>query len=176
MFSFVHVTVTSQRTKPTRANLTFLLQILLYMLPRLSPFLRPLHPLLLSSAATPMARVLTRAAPVRLSHTTNVIASICISPRLGFDTNTNRFGVSPSLKSSLSGRGFHALCRDDGRGLTPLGRVWASQQREYRKVRRRAVKSKEKELELNVSICIEEDLPDDPEVLVPFPSVSFIVI
>lgn len=27
------------------------------------------------------------------------------------------------------------------------------------------MKSKEKELELNVSICIEEDLPDDPEVL-----------
>ncbi|GLT53425.1 hypothetical protein SLA2020_266950 [Shorea laevis] len=109
------------------------------MLPRLSPFLRPLHPLLLPSAATPW-RVSSHAPP-------------------------HRFGVSPSLKSSLSGRGFHALCRDDGRGLTPLGRVWASQQREYRKVRRRAVKSKEKELELNVSICIEEDLPDDPEVL-----------
>ena len=30
------------------------------------------------------------------------------------------------------------------------------------------MKSKEKELELNVSICIEEDLPDDPEVLVHF--------
>lgn len=53
----------------------------------------------------------------------------------------------------------------DGQGLSPLrGRVWASQ-REYRKVRRRAAKSKEKALELNVSICIEEDLPDDPEVL-----------
>lgn len=32
-------------------------------------------------------------------------------------------------------------------------------------MRRRAAKSKEKELELNVSICIEEDLPDDPELL-----------
>ncbi|KAK3435943.1 hypothetical protein EUGRSUZ_C00613 [Eucalyptus grandis] len=44
------------------------------------------------------------------------------------------------------------------------GRVWASQ-RGYRKVRRRTGKSKERELELNVSICIEEDLPDDPEIL-----------
>ncbi|XP_059459587.1 endoribonuclease YBEY, chloroplastic isoform X1 [Corylus avellana] len=134
------------------------------MLPRLSPLLRPLHPPLLPSA-TPMARVIPRASLAHFSPSPNAVASICLSPRLGFDTNTNRFGVSPSLKSSLSARGFHALCRDDGRGLTPLGRVWASQQREYRKVRRRAVKSKEKELELNVSICIEEDLPDDPEVL-----------
>ena len=39
-------------------------------------------------------------------------------------------------------------------------------QREYRKVRRRAPKAKEKELELCVDICIEEDLPDDPEILV----------
>ncbi|XP_062164021.1 endoribonuclease YBEY, chloroplastic isoform X2 [Alnus glutinosa] len=135
------------------------------MLPRLSPLLRPLHPPPLPSVATPMARVLPRAAPVRLIPTPNAIASICLSPRLGLDTNANRFGVCPSLKSSLSGRGFHAQCRDNGRALTPLGRVWASQQREYRKVRRRAVKGKEKELELIVSICIEEDLPDDPEVL-----------
>lgn len=33
-------------------------------------------------------------------------------------------------------------------------------------MRRRAAKSKEKELELNVSICIEDELPDDPEILV----------
>lgn len=37
--------------------------------------------------------------------------------------------------------------------------------REYRKVRRRPAKSKEKQLELRVSICIEEELPDDPEIL-----------
>jgi hypothetical protein len=33
-------------------------------------------------------------------------------------------------------------------------------------VRRRAPKRKDKELELNVSICLEEELPDDPEILV----------
>lgn len=41
-------------------------------------------------------------------------------------------------------------------------------------MRRRAAKSKEKELELNVSICIEEDLPDDSEVLVL--SLSFLCL
>ncbi|GFZ17183.1 haloacid dehalogenase-like hydrolase family protein [Actinidia rufa] len=45
-----------------------------------------------------------------------------------------------------------------------LGKVFASQ-RGYRKVRRRPAKSKEKELELSVNICIEEQLPDDPEIL-----------
>nr|XP_023891411.1 endoribonuclease YBEY, chloroplastic-like [Quercus suber] len=121
------------------------------MLPRLSPLLRT------STFPTSMARVIPRAAAVPLSHPPNAVAFVGLpSARLGFVANANRFGfVSQSLKPSIS----------DGQGLSPLrGRVWASQ-REYRKVRRRAAKSKEKELELNVSICIEEDLPDDPEVL-----------
>lgn len=37
--------------------------------------------------------------------------------------------------------------------------------REYRKVRSRTPKRKKKELELSVPICIEESLPDDPEIL-----------
>lgn len=46
-----------------------------------------------------------------------------------------------------------------------ISKVFASQ-RGYRKVRRRPAKSrKEKELELNVDICIEEQLPDDSEIL-----------
>lgn len=39
-------------------------------------------------------------------------------------------------------------------------------QREYRKSRKRSLKKKEKELELSVNICIEEQLPDDPEIVV----------
>lgn len=41
-------------------------------------------------------------------------------------------------------------------------------QRDYRKFRKRPLKKrdKEKELELSVKICIEEQLPDDPEILV----------
>jgi hypothetical protein len=46
-------------------------------------------------------------------------------------------------------------------------------QREYRKVRSRTPKRKKKELELSVDICIEESLPDDPEILVGF---YFIII
>lgn len=42
--------------------------------------------------------------------------------------------------------------------------------REYRKVRSRRVaaakKSREKELELSVKICLEEQLPEDPEIMV----------
>ncbi|KAL0311924.1 UNVERIFIED_CONTAM: Endoribonuclease YBEY, chloroplastic [Sesamum radiatum] len=45
----------------------------------------------------------------------------------------------------------------------------AAARREYRKVRSRKVaavkKSKEKELELSVKICLEEQLPEDPEIL-----------
>ncbi|XP_004498456.1 endoribonuclease YBEY, chloroplastic-like [Cicer arietinum] len=44
-------------------------------------------------------------------------------------------------------------------------RASAGGHREYRKVRRRTPRSKQKELELSVDICIEEDLPDDPEIL-----------
>ncbi|KAL2544861.1 haloacid dehalogenase-like hydrolase family protein [Forsythia ovata] len=47
--------------------------------------------------------------------------------------------------------------------------IVAVSRREYRKVRSRrpaaARKSKEKELELSVKICIEEQLPEDPEIL-----------
>ncbi|KAF5461649.1 hypothetical protein F2P56_017727 [Juglans regia] len=111
-----------------------------------------------------MARVLSRPTPLPLSPAPKTINSIRVSAQSGFLINTNSLHVSPSLKSSLSGRGFDSLCREDGRGLRPLGRVWAAQ-REYRKVRRLPSKSKEKELELNVSICIEEDLPDDAEIL-----------
>ncbi|KAG2691911.1 hypothetical protein I3760_08G028000 [Carya illinoinensis] len=150
----------------SRLKLTFLLPLrLLFMLPRLSSLLRNLHPPpLLSSRSPSMARVLSLPTPLPLSLAPKTITSIRVSAQSGFLINTNSLRVSPSLKSSLSDRGFNSLCREDGRGLAPLGRVWASQ-REYRKVRRRASRSKVKELELNVSICIEEDLPDDAEIL-----------
>ncbi|MBA0777730.1 hypothetical protein Gotri_005711 [Gossypium trilobum] len=43
-------------------------------------------------------------------------------------------------------------------------RIVSASNKEYRKMRRRPGKSKEKQLELSVSICIEEELPDDPEI------------
>ncbi|OMO86632.1 hypothetical protein COLO4_21003 [Corchorus olitorius] len=75
------------------------------------------------------------------------------------------FDVSSSSKSPLFGRKFHALCREDGRRLSRTAPIISASKREYRKVRRRPAKSKEKQLELSVSICIEEELPDDPEIL-----------
>lgn len=74
------------------------------------------------------------------------------------------FDASQLKKSSLLGRGTGGLW--GGGDARAFARVSASQ-RGYRKVRRKpAKKSKEKELELSVSICIEDDLPDDPEILV----------
>ncbi|XP_014490283.1 uncharacterized protein LOC106753016 isoform X1 [Vigna radiata var. radiata] len=75
--------------------------------------------------------------------------------------------VSLFLKSPRFGFSFHALtqCRTEGRHRLVAG--VRSESKEYRKVRRRASKNKEKEkeLQLRVEICLEEDLPDDPEIL-----------
>lgn len=74
-------------------------------------------------------------------------------------------------KSSFFGRRFHVLCRNEGKHFSAF-RGARAEQRGYRKVRRRAPKNKEKELELSVDICIEEDLPDDNEILVLHTSIS----
>lgn len=133
----------------------------MYMLPRLSP-------LRSSPSAARMARALLRAVPVLLHPSATTVVSSRSSSRLFFD-------ASSSLpKSSLFGRSLRAaLCGGEGEEARAprsscSGRPWAAQKRNYRKVRRRAGKSKqtEKELELSVSICIEDDLPDDPEILV----------
>ncbi|VVB09029.1 unnamed protein product [Arabis nemorensis] len=90
------------------------------------------------------------------------------SPTIALSTTPNRLHVSSSLSSdfySMFHRRFHALPSYGG-GVwklpKPAGRVFA-ERREYRKTRKRAPKKK-KELELNVSICIEEQLPDDLEI------------
>ncbi|XP_019083507.1 PREDICTED: uncharacterized protein LOC104752224 [Camelina sativa] len=84
------------------------------------------------------------------------------SPRTAL---VNRLDVSYSEISRMFRRSFHAL-RSTGGDWTklpkPAGRVFA-ERREYRKMRRRAPKKKQ-ELELSVSICIEEQLPDDIEI------------
>ncbi|PSR89329.1 Phosphatase [Actinidia chinensis var. chinensis] len=68
------------------------------------------------------------------------------------------------LASSVFGRRLNTSRYEHRIVSRGLGKVFASQ-RGYRKVRRRPAKSKEKELELSVNICIEEQLPDDPETL-----------
>ncbi|XP_044471800.1 endoribonuclease YBEY, chloroplastic-like [Mangifera indica] len=123
------------------------------MFPRLSPLFRSLA----SSTTPPMARIVTRfpiAKPLLLSSST-----ISLSPY-----NTKPFPTPSFSKSSVFGRKFHALCTGKYEKMfKPSVKIFA-ERREYRKVKRRATKSKEKELELDVSICIENELPDDPEI------------
>uniref|UniRef100_A0A7N0V739 Haloacid dehalogenase-like hydrolase family protein n=1 Tax=Kalanchoe fedtschenkoi TaxID=63787 RepID=A0A7N0V739_KALFE len=119
------------------------------MLPRI---LRP-------SSAVAMAGVISQAAAAPLRHrlgsksaalvpqTVRCIATASSLNSLGFRM---RFGVSRS--GELNGR-------------RRIGLVCAAE-RGYRKVRMRAPKkSRGKELELNVDICIEDELPDDHEIV-----------
>ncbi|KAI3422780.1 uncharacterized protein J3R85_011673 [Psidium guajava] len=104
-----------------------------------------------------MARALLRAIPFASS----------LRSSSALHSQTVRLGAASSspLGSSLFGNKVGFFGAGNEKHLAGVcGRVWASQ-RGYRKVRRRAAKSKERELQLNVSICIEEDLPDDPEIL-----------
>ncbi|XP_010546533.1 PREDICTED: uncharacterized protein LOC104818595 [Tarenaya hassleriana] len=88
-------------------------------------------------------------------------------PRGAVVSFANRLDVSWPSPPSLFGRRFHSFSIRGGiewKTPVPVGRVFA-QRREYRKVRRRLPKKKQAELELSVSICIEEQLPDDPDIL-----------
>lgn len=141
------------------------------MVPRFSPLLRTLSPPIFFCAS--MARAISRATALPLASTFTTISVSSLHPpsNLFFTPKSNGLG-GQSLSNSLlfRKRCFHALFRGDEARVLKLvgGTVWAAGQRGYRKVRRRATaKSKQKELELNVSICIEEELPDDPEILVP---------
>lgn len=131
------------------------------MLSRLSPILR--HNRLFSAEA----RAMTRAT---LYHHARVLQPLLVrsSPRIALATTANLLNVSSSDSSSMFHRRFHAV-RNIGGGDWKLpkpaaGRVFA-ERREYRKMRKRAPKRKQ-ELELSVSICIEEQLPDDTEIQV----------
>ncbi|MBA0868727.1 hypothetical protein Goshw_018086 [Gossypium schwendimanii] len=131
------------------------------MLPRSSFLLRSL--LLPPSSA--MAFAISRAAATFSLERSPATFSISRrSFNLSPTRRTARFAVPSSSKSSLFGRRFHALCQEDGRRLSKPMRIVSGSNKEYRKMRRRPGKSKEKQLELSVSICIEEELPDDPEI------------
>ncbi|KAL9440293.1 hypothetical protein AB3S75_019033 [Citrus x aurantiifolia] len=129
------------------------------MLPRLSSVLRTLP-----SSTAPMARIISRATPLPLTRTSSAAISFLNSPSISYKTH-RLDASSPSKSSSLFGRGFRVLCRREEESVVRSSRKVFSEQRGYRKVRRRVAKSKPNELELNVSICIEDELPDDPEVL-----------
>lgn len=102
-----------------------------------------------SQNAARMARALIRAAVPAFLHPCSPAAP----SRAGFAALSTAFG-----------RTFHGL---RGGVWKPTGRPWpeavAAQSKNYRKVRRKPTKNRE--LELNVSICIEEGLPDDDSEL-----------
>lgn len=129
------------------------------MLLHLSTLLRTIHPR--ANTTRPMARYIPRATLISI---TPIPIGNTPRPNSILPPQTHRFDASKA--SLFFGRRFHALCGGRWRtGPRPSLRICAAQ-RDYRRVRRRAPKRKDKELELNVSICIEEELPDDPEILV----------
>ncbi|XP_061951857.1 endoribonuclease YBEY, chloroplastic isoform X1 [Populus nigra] len=124
------------------------------MLPRLSPLLR----------SSPMARAVSRATtPAALPALSATTLSSLHSPlSLSFARKPSNFNFLLLTNTGLFNKKFETFSQENYRCT-----VWASH-RGYRKVRRRppaARRSKEKDLELSVSICIEEGLPNDPEIL-----------
>ncbi|XP_057799710.1 endoribonuclease YBEY, chloroplastic [Salvia miltiorrhiza] len=131
------------------------------MLSRLSPLLRaaPLPP-----PSSMAARVISRMLP-----------SIAAMPsRLTHLPPHRRFYALASYSEVASISGRRIFVSDSGSRNSRFGGrnggvVVAEGRREYRKVRSRRVaaakRSKEKQLELSVKICLEEQLPEDPEIV-----------
>ncbi|KAL2517715.1 haloacid dehalogenase-like hydrolase family protein [Abeliophyllum distichum] len=129
------------------------------MLSRLSPLLRtsPLPP-----SSSMAVRVITRALPSSTVATSSLPISHVVKSASWHSSSI--FGRTKFNYRSLSiARGL-----GNANGIGKM-EIVAVSRREYRKVRSRrpsaARKSKEKELELSVKICIEEQLPEDPEIL-----------
>ncbi|XP_077209829.1 haloacid dehalogenase-like hydrolase family protein isoform X2 [Tasmannia lanceolata] len=133
------------------------------ILHKISPFSQ--FPANFSPGTLAMARIVARALP---------LASKSPPAPFFFSLQNHSFSHSPLLFPKISfsdslilRRRFYASSRDQGSpGL--FGGFFANL-RGFRKTRRRpAAKkpaAKEKQLELNVSVCIEEELPDDSEVM-----------
>ncbi|XP_072958885.1 endoribonuclease YBEY, chloroplastic-like isoform X4 [Typha angustifolia] len=92
-------------------------------------------------------------------------------PPIAASLRRRTFRIPAVASSSLSSSSlflFSTLPRDS-RAMRPLGRSRATPFRAYRKVGRRPgvtkKKKKKKALELDVEICIEEELPEDPRIL-----------
>ncbi|XAR70829.1 hypothetical protein NMG60_11027839 [Bertholletia excelsa] len=129
------------------------------MLSRLPPLLRTAFRPPISTEA-----MAARAVSAGVFYASAALRASSSSPHSSLLPSWVRFRASAScLDSSVFGWSLNGV-RCDGRSISRvLGKVFASQ-RGYRKVRRKAAKSKEGELELNIDICIEEQLPDDPEI------------
>ncbi|CAH9100305.1 unnamed protein product [Cuscuta europaea] len=114
--------------------------------------------------------MLVRVFPRAMVSTSVAAASFPSRSHFTLSPPSTRFSF-PSLSSepsSIFDRRFaNGPTRKDF-GSWSIGRLFwrtLASRREYRKHSRRLAKRKEKELELSVNICIEEQLPDDSEVL-----------
>ncbi|KAI5669171.1 hypothetical protein M9H77_19024 [Catharanthus roseus] len=131
------------------------------MLSRLSPLLRSsLH--FRSTRAATLARAIPSVTGSASSLSLNDHSKLSFSPAsLSFPAASPHFGSSILSPAGLS-------CEEDRKffltAARRFGKVFASG-REYRKTRRKPAPRRREELELNVKICIEEQLPDDPEIL-----------
>ncbi|KAF8388878.1 hypothetical protein HHK36_025559 [Tetracentron sinense] len=110
-----------------------------------------------------MARVVARALPLASESPPNNSYAFRSFSRSHLFRSSTQF-ASSYLNSSIFGRRFHGLYRENRSSARDIGGVFATQGG-YQKVKRRPAKKKEKELELDVRIRIEEKLPDDPEIL-----------
>ncbi|KAF6160637.1 hypothetical protein GIB67_019577 [Kingdonia uniflora] len=123
--------------------------------------------MLLSRLSSPtMARIITRAIPFTFTPSSSSLTKTSLS--------ANLLVISSSTSSSIFNRKFHISCKDDKQTQRssssssstsgkPFGGAIYNSQRGIRNSRLR--KAKKKELELAVRICIEEELPDDPEIM-----------
>ncbi|KAK9742072.1 hypothetical protein RND81_03G146500 [Saponaria officinalis] len=141
------------------------------MPPSLPPHLRRVLNFIPSSPPYPMARAVTRAALSSLNPTftkfstsryvsyapTHFRVNHCIKSSPIFGTWVGNEFENGGHLSAFKGCGLKVSCGGGGFGGGERG---------YRKLRRRPFKKKKvKELELSVSILIEEGLPNDPEIL-----------
>ncbi|KAL8226803.1 hypothetical protein R6Q57_016635 [Mikania cordata] len=138
-------------------------------LPPIPNFLRSLHP---SSDVSSMAaagvifRSVSSPSPTASSKFPSVPSRLS-----SLRSNNMPYSATISSSSTSIGGLFGGFNLGDGDWMHSRrlgGKVYASQ-RGYRKVRGRSLarkkKEKEKELELDVKICVEEQLPDDPEIM-----------
>ncbi|CAK7353118.1 unnamed protein product [Dovyalis caffra] len=112
-----------------------------------------------------MARAISRATtplPFSTSLPPAALSSFYSPSSLSFTPKPNNFNFPSLTRTGFFNKKFKTLSQHNYRYT-----VRASQ-RGYRKVRRLTAatrRRKEKDLELSVSICIEEGLPNDPEIL-----------
>lgn len=121
--------------------------------------------------AIPSAATTTATSSASISFSLKAHARLSLSfsspPTVSFPTAASS-SSSPYLRSSILSPA-RLSCKDDRKlfftSARGFGKVFASL-RGYRKTRRKAAPRRKDELELDVKICIEEQLPDDPEILV----------